>query len=492
VRSSILSPLLTVLTAAALTLGLAPAAQAADTGSWTLPRLTVSDGTIRDVDGRTVLLRGVNVNQLNDYADNGVGLPTVAPLERNDFARMAALGFNVVRLNVAWSALEPTPGAFDLAYVDRIRTAVQDAKDHGLYTLLDMHQDAWGKSVGTPPGEQCPPLTEPGIGWDGAPEWATLSDGWTTCTVGGVREVSPAVARAFQAFYDDERGVQSHLVATWAKLAAEFRDEPAVMGYDLLNEPNPGLREPIAAADQIGRFYQRAIEAIRAAEAGGFPHLVVFEPSAVWSGFGLDALPPRRYLADPLIVFSPHLYSQSITVSSDFPTMEEGFRIAAQAAATYDAPLWTGEWGWWGEPADRAEDTARFIDEMNRYRIGGAWWSWAQACGDPHVVRDGNTEKEQNNLNRIDCPSGEPLGLVEPVAEVLSHAYPRAVPGELTELTGTGFTGVGTGLVEAWYPGTDRPAVHTVNLSDVEFDQVDGGWRMTAQAAGEYSVAPSR
>ena len=99
---------------AALTLQAAPSVAAAPAPTdWTLPRLTVENRTIKDVDGRTVLLRGPNINQLNDYAPNGTGLPTVAPLDDTDFARMAALGFNVVRLNVAWSALEPSPGAFD-------------------------------------------------------------------------------------------------------------------------------------------------------------------------------------------------------------------------------------------------------------------------------------------------------------------------------------------------------------------------------------------
>ncbi|EME21196.1 glycoside hydrolase family 5 protein [Rhodococcus triatomae] len=466
----------------------APAATASSQSGWELPQITVADRTIKDVDGRTVLLRGVNVNQLNDYAVNDPALPTVAPLERNDFAAMASLGFNVVRLNVAWSALEPAPGEFDQAYVDRIRTAVGDAKDHGIYTVLDMHQDAWGKSIGTPSGESCPPLMEPGVGWDGAPEWATRTHGWTTCNIGGIREVSPAIARAFQAFYDDEQGVQGRLVATWAKLAAEFRDEPAVVGYDLLNEPNPGLRDPVTAADQIGRFYQRAIAAIRQAETGGFPHLVFFEPSAIWSALGFDALPPPRYLTDPLVVFSPHLYSESITVSSDFPSLESGFEIADRAAATYGAPLWTGEWGWWSAPADQAADTERFVAAMNTYRIGGAWWSWKQACGDPHPIRDGNTAEPQGNLERLDCPSGEPLERVEGVAAALSQAYPRAVPGELTEVTTRGFTGSGTGRIEAWYPGSERPSPATTGVSELDLSPVEGGWRMTARADGDYSV----
>src|SRR5581483_5389325 len=100
---------------------------------------------------------------------------------------MARLGFDVVRLNLAWSALEPSPGAFDAAYVARVRRAVRAAVSHGMYTVLDMHQDAWGKSVGTPAEAVCPPLTQRARGWDGAPAWATITDGWTTCDVGGVR-----------------------------------------------------------------------------------------------------------------------------------------------------------------------------------------------------------------------------------------------------------------------------------------------------------------
>ncbi|WP_420030208.1 glycoside hydrolase family 5 protein [Rhodococcus maanshanensis] len=477
-----------VLVAAAVALQVPAQAAATPTSDWTLPRLTVTDSSITDVTGRTVLLRGANVNQLNDYAENDPAIPATAPLERADFTRMATLGFNVVRLTVAWSALEPTPGAFDMAYVARIREAVNDAKDHGIYTVLDMHQDAWGKAVGTPPGEACPAPLKPGIGWDGAPAWATITDGWSTCTLGGIRETSPAVARSFQNFYDDTQGIQGHLVNTWARLAAEFKDDPAVVGYDLLNEPNPGLRDPITAADQIGRYYQRAIAAIRQAEQGGFAHLVFFEPSAIWSAIGVDALPPPHYVNDPLVVFAPHLYSGSINVSSEIPSIEEGFRLALDGAARYRAPLWTGEWGWFGAPDADADQVDRFVDAMNKHRIGGAWWSWTQACGDPHAVRDGNTHKPQGNLNKIDCPSGEQLGLVEGFARPLSRAYPRAAPGTLAEVTATGFAGTGTGRLEAWYPGTARPDLDTAGVTDLGLTQIDGGWRMIGNTAGAYRV----
>lgn len=470
-------------------IGAQPAA--AEPGGWTLPQLTVSNGTITDVTGRTVLLRGANVNQLNDYAQNDQPLPTVAPLDRTDFEQMAALGFNVVRLNLAWSALEPTPGAFDQTYLARIHTAVDDAKANGIYTVLDMHQDAWGKAVGSPKGQGCPIFMKPGIGWDGAPAWATLTDGWTTCNFGGVRETAPAVARAFQNFYDDTQGIQGHLVNTWAKLAAEFRNEPAIAGYDLLNEPNPGLRDPFSAADQLGRYYQRVIAAIRQAEHGSAPHLAIFEPSAIWSALGIDATPPARYITDPLAVFSPHLYSESINVVNAFPNVEQGFTIALDAAAKYKVPVWSGEWGWFGDPSSDAAKVDRFVDQLNAHRMGGAWWSWTQACGDPHAVRDGNTHKAQGNLNRIDCPSGASLGQVAGFARPLARAYPRAVPGTLSTVSATGFAGNGTGRVEAWYPGSVRPNLQSANISELTLTQVPGGWQVTGNAAGSYSIQQS-
>jgi hypothetical protein len=63
--------------------------------------LTVGqDGGARivDVSGRQVLLRGVNVNQLIDYYAHDPARPTVQPLSEADFADMAGMGFNVVRL----------------------------------------------------------------------------------------------------------------------------------------------------------------------------------------------------------------------------------------------------------------------------------------------------------------------------------------------------------------------------------------------------------
>ena len=157
---------------------------------------------IADALGRQVLLRGVNTNQLGDYYQDDPHLPSTVPLTEDDFAQMSALGFNTVRLIVHWSLLEPRRGVIDDAYLARVRQAVGWAADHDMYVVLDMHQDAWGKHIATPPGETCVPGSQPAIGWDGAPEWATITDGLPTCRV-QLRELSPAVGQAFANFWAD-------------------------------------------------------------------------------------------------------------------------------------------------------------------------------------------------------------------------------------------------------------------------------------------------
>src|SRR5262249_23580534 len=156
-----------------------------------------------------------------------------------DWADMAKQGFNVVRLLISWSSVEPTRGMFDDAYIARVRDAVKAAAANGLYSVIDMHQDAWGKYIASPSDVVCAPDAAPAIGWDGAPQWATLTDGADTCTHGS-REDSEAVMNAWDSFYANRDGIMDELVATWSKVATSFRDEPAVAGYDLLNEPNHG------------------------------------------------------------------------------------------------------------------------------------------------------------------------------------------------------------------------------------------------------------
>ncbi|MFC1414862.1 glycoside hydrolase family 5 protein [Streptacidiphilus sp. N1-12] len=480
-----------------------PAARA--TAGAPLPALTVRDGRIEDVNGRQVLLRGVNVNQLNDYAAPTPGRATVRPLTAADFAGMAALGFNVVRLNVSWSLLEPQRGHWDPAYLKRIQDAVAQAAAQGMYTDIDMHQDAWSRYLAAPAGTSCPSGHDPLLGYDGAPQWATLTDGTSRCQ-GADRDLSPAVARAFSNFYHDTDGIQSELVRTWSLLARTFAGDPAVAGYGLLNEPGVGEDPPATSSVLLAAYYQRAVRAIRGQESGtanGFPHLVFIEPSVLWSGLGFDAAPPQGFSDDPYLVFAPHLYNESITVDQDhgltLVSVDRGFALAQRQADAYGMPLWIGEWGWFGSGSTDDQRTAEFADAEDAHLTGGAFWVWKQACGDPQSDQKAATA---GNLERTDCATGKDLPPDAAFAAVLSRPYPRFAPGELTRLTvdpqgrltleGTApkaAAGAGNGCtLDVWFPGAARPVVAGSGVGGIDLRQVDGGWRITGCAGGSYRL----
>ncbi len=269
------------------------------------------DARVLDDQGRQVLLRGVNLNVLGDYYQANADYPTVIPATDADWAEMQSVGFDVVRLLISWSSLEPTRGTIDQDYLQRIREAVDEAKAHDIYVVLDMHQDAYGKFSPTPAGTTCPAGSEPSIGWDGAPDWATITDGADTCAAAGVRELSPAVMKAFENFYLDTDGIQTELVKTWAAVAQEFAADSTVAGYDLFNEPNWGA-DASTSGVRLGAFTEKAITAIRSAESagGGFSHIVFFEPVVLFPGEG--TLVPSSSVTDPNVVFAPHNYNDSI------------------------------------------------------------------------------------------------------------------------------------------------------------------------------------
>ncbi|WP_327000616.1 glycoside hydrolase family 5 protein [Dactylosporangium sp. NBC_01737] len=426
-----------------------PPSVAAVAGAGGLQRLRVHpapdrDGmaTIGDVTGRQVILRGVNVNQLIDYYLRDPAVPATQPLTDGDFAQMAAMGFNVIRLGMSWSLLEPERGRFDQSYLRQIQAAVAAAKAHGIYTVLDMHQDAWGNALARP-SEQCGGATTPTTGWDGAPAWATITDGTAHCQF-LARDLAPAVATAFGNLYTDRDGIQTELVRTWAFVARAFADEPAVAGYDLLNEPGIGPNPPISSGLLLGRFYDAAITAIREAEraAGGFPHIAFFQPSVLWSGLGFDVTPPPGFTADRQLVFAPHPYSESISMDQSLgltiASIERNLTVSARAAAAYGAALWTGEWGWFGEPA---ADGAK----MQRFAAARAF-----------------------------------PGRLESLT-----AGPR---GTDLRITATAATDPANCQVDIWFPGEAPPRLRTTSVLNASAEQVPGGWRITGCASGAYSI----
>jgi endoglycosylceramidase len=407
-----------------------------------LPALHATHGknaAIRNEDGAQVLLRGINVNGLAEYYQPNAAYPAVLPQDRGDFKRIAGLGFNSVRLLVSWSRLQPTRGSYDTAYVAKVKQAVRWAADHGMYSIIDMHQDAWGLAVDTPIGTTCPDGTHPNNGWDGAPAWATITDGASTCTP-LEREVAPAVRNAWQHFYDDTSGIQTQLVQTWGRLAKDFARNSNVAGFDLLNEP--GFGDSLMDTAGLSRFYDRAIKAIRQGErkGRGFSHIVFWEPSVMWSANGTWVTPEPGFSKDENLVFAPHIYSESLNGSS----ISEGFANAAEVAAEHGHPVWSGEWGFFpSDPDEAATEVEDYAEAEDAAAYGGAWWVWEQACGNPHMIGapGGQPNPISQSLVRFSCPGDTSLGIPSTFGDVLSRTVPRAVPGRITKLTSNGRTG---------------------------------------------------
>ncbi len=478
-----------------------------------LPPLHVADRRIQDSLGRNMLLRGVAVIGLGDYFQGNPGVPSSAGVTEHDLDEIAALGMSSIRLIVHWSALEPERGVRSDDYLARVREVVGWARDRGIYVILDMHQDAWGKYVNTAVDQTCPPPFSPNQGWDGAPEWATFTDGKSRCRF-MVRELAPAVMNAWESFWNDRDGIEQELIDTWAWLAREFRDDTTVAGYDLLNEPNWGLDYDYTIQIRKPAFHRRALDAIRAVERADFHKPVFFEPSAVWSAFPIEKAVP--FTGDDQIVYAPHIYVESISADiglfgKPVIPLRFGFEEAQREADAYRTPFWSGEWGWFGAP-DGVYAT-RYAALEDEFQVGGAWWSWRGACGDPHGVSwpSGDHGDANGNLLLSRCddpanPGGVEVGLVAANARVLSRPYPRRFPGTITftsdpasgvlTLDGTVNASADASPFEIWIPGSASPALTLDGLAQQSLDQVPGGWillasptgsavHLTARAAGE-------
>ena len=470
------------------------------------------DARILDDRGRTVILRGINVVQIGEYFQNDPAQPPRFDLTEQDMADIAALGFDHIRLILHWSLLEPQPGVRSEAYLRTIRQALDWARVHDLYVVLDMHQDAWGPHVATPPDEVCLPGFDSAVGWDGAPEWATLTDGLPTCKA-QLRELSPAVAQAWQSFWIDRPGpdgvgIQTHLVETWGWLVDALGADPVVAGYDLLNEPSPGYLVGVNQTIALGEYYDRVIQDVRRVETTTgrpVPGPVYVEPGVEWSAGSVTVVPPPTFTSDRSVVFAPHIYAESISPVS----IEQGWANAVAVAGLYGATVWSGEWGYFSSPpADDDDRLRRFAAEEDRRVLHSAFWDWRQACGDPHnFYPDRSVQTDPSpSLVRYACPGDHELGIPTTFATVLSRPYPRAVPGTLTgidadidagELTVTGRTST-PGVADLWFPdrGTGPPII--TGGSDVTVvpvpatDRAAGGWRVQLTVDGDYTIRSAR
>ena len=468
------------------------------------PLQASEDRRIIDDRGRDTLIRGVNITSLGEYWQGVAGSPPTIETTDADWDEMAASGISVIRLVVHWSQLEPVRGEVSEAYLDRIDGYVRKAASRGIYTVIDMHQDAYSAFIFTPEGEVCPEGSSPAKGWDGAPAWAVFTDGASTCITGD-RNSSPAVRNAWNAFYDNREGIRDRFIATWSAVATRFAGRPEVAGYDVINEPE--VSRPAAL---LGPLYNSllhdAVAAIRAAESGApFEHLIMVEP-AIPAGdpsFGI-VVPSRSAIGAEVtnIVSAPHNYAESISVGAVGLTIELMNQFYLNAAKTLRVPTWIGEYGFWDTSESTVAKVGRYAADEDRRLLNGAWWQWRQPCGDPHSVGPVG-DYEVIHLHGLACPGDRDLGPTEPFMRALRRGYVRSAPGRIRTLTNDLATGATTvegendgmaGELIVWTPTSDAThAVTTEGLDTVRTFAVGSGRilvaRVTAPAGYRLEVA---
>lgn len=385
-------------------------------------------GRLVDALGRQVFLRGVNDNALAEYHQNNRFPPTF-PFRPGDPAVMRQMGWNVVRLAISWSRVEPQPGRYDDRYLDQVADVVDRLFRERIYTIVDMHQDGWGPAVVAAAGTTCLPGTEPNLGWDGAPGWATLGNAAPHC-YSVQRETSPAVALSWQAFFADAPGpggvgVQTRFVDMWAHVAGRFARSDAVVAFDLLNEPEAG--GPAEDA-RLSALYGRTFAAIRAAESAqhGHSHIVMVEPSIVFSETAVDT--PIPFANDGDIAYAPHIYTG--TFPTTMPPQEYWFSAAGMEAKLLGGvPVVNGEWG--GRPRSRDPIDTTYYHDYQAFQdasgYSGAYWVFKSSCGDPFEIDQKATHA--GGLYDVDCRTNTVIGIRPVLRDVLARPYPRAVSG---------------------------------------------------------------
>jgi endoglycosylceramidase len=284
----------------------------------------VCAGALRDADGRAMIPRGVNLAGAHKSA------PYTDPFTQADYAQLHAWGFRSLRFLIVWSAIEPQPGHYDEAYLDWVGERLRWAREAGLDVILDMHEDVYGE----------------GFGFDGAPRWTcdesryaafVPRDPWP------LNYTDANVLACIDRFMTDAT-LQAQFAAMWGHVADRFADEPAVIGFDPLNEPHWGTY-PVALfeGDRLQPLYAQVIDAVRALA----PWVVFAEPG---SSRNLGFATKLHEFDVPDVVYAPHLYDPNAELSGTFDAHNRETLLATADDLRADAdrlgvPLWIGEYG---------------------------------------------------------------------------------------------------------------------------------------------------
>lgn len=366
-------------------------------------------------------LRGANIHQWRVYPELvgteeiGPG-PVGPPLTQGDFDRLAALGANYVNFSV--------PGIFPIKPPYELDSGVLENMDN----LLDMAANAHLYAVisfRTGPGR-----TEFTFFWDEYDDW--FGEEYLNDSVWG------------------DQAAQDAWVEMWRVTAEHYRDNPIVVGYDLMVEPNANEVGTHAIYDNLdiwdpeeflagyggslydwGQLYPRISAAIREVDT---------ETPIIIGGMGYSAvnwLPYLKPTGDPRTVYAAHQYMPYVYTHQ---SPEAGYTYPGVYDLDWDAVndifnrAWLDEWlvtvdefqAEYGVPVVINEfggtrwnpDLAQFMDDqMGLFEERGlnyAFWEWSSSWT-PFVsnVDSFNIRHGANPENHVDVETSELIEVIK-------------------------------------------------------------------------------
>ncbi|WP_449462311.1 glycoside hydrolase family 5 protein [Tardisphaera miroshnichenkoae] len=355
-----------------------------------LPWITTSGTHFAFANGTYVTFHGLDYMGLELH-------PAFYNQTPQDFEIMASWGFNIVRLPVDWSWIEPEPGEFNQSYLNQVKKVVAMANEYGIYVVIDMHQLDWSPVFWIWGGDN-------GLRGDGLPSWAVPYQQQTT-----------AALEKDKAYFWSNLTVEQDFASMWEYVASQFANDSGVLGYDLFNEPTtPTNWTSQQMYKNMARVYDMTISAIRKVDQR---HIIFFETSGYDSGTHpnnwVEPVDPDHELALEVHDYYTTFNSQAIEGPFD---PSPGLAAAIYASQKWDIPLWAGEFG--DDPNYTVVRMA--VTAFDSFAISWSYWTYFWANW------QGYTFDAQGNVRP------EVAALVEPYVTVSSSPVTSLVEKTLS------------------------------------------------------------
>ncbi|MBV9300768.1 MAG: glycoside hydrolase family 5 protein [Acidobacteriaceae bacterium] len=148
---------------------------------------------------------------------------------------------------------------------------------------------------------------------------------------------------------------QELTIEVWRRIARHYRDEPIIIGYDLLNEPIPHYPQLLKYNSQLEPLYRRITKAIREVDKN---HIIILGGAQWDSNFKVFGPP-----FDSNVVYQFHKYWTSPT--------KDVIQEYLDYRDRYNVPVWLGESG---ENTD--EWIQQFVRVLGENKIGWCFWPY--------------------------------------------------------------------------------------------------------------------